>query len=144
MAPRTLEGIASLSGRAPPRRSHRTPPRRGGEPADDATAAAIVATARELVACSNAGDILRRLALYSDDRLRFAYPDGPTTGAGGHRQDQPLPLALPDRVALLSVDDVRMLPDGRVSARRHGRQSRPPLPRPERGRGRRRNRRRHG
>ena len=88
----------------------------GGEPADEATRAAITATARELVACSNAGDILRRLALYSDDRLRFAYPDGPTRALEMIAKS-PLPLAEAERVALVSVDDVRQLADGRVSAR---------------------------
>src|SRR5829696_2932394 len=88
----------------------------GGEPADEAMRAAVTATARELVACSNAGDILRRLALYSDDRLRFAYPDGPTR-ALEMIAESPLPLAEAERVALVSVDDVRQLPDGRASAR---------------------------
>ena len=72
-------------------------------------------TARELVACSNAGDILRRLALYSDERLHFAYPDGPTRALDAIAKN-PLPLGLADRVALISVDDVRKLEDGRVSA----------------------------
>ncbi len=83
---------------------------------DEATRAAITATARELVACSNAGDILRRLALYSDDRLRFAYPDGPTRALEMIAKS-PLPLAEAERVALVSVEDVRQLADGRVSAR---------------------------
>jgi hypothetical protein len=82
----------------------------------EATRAAITVTARELVACSNAGDILRRLALYSDDRLRVAYPDGPTR-ALEMIAESPLPLAEAERVALVSVEDVRQLADGRVSAR---------------------------
>jgi hypothetical protein len=88
----------------------------GGEPADEATRAAITATARELVACSNAGDILRRLALYSDERLRFAYPDGPTRALEMIAKS-PLPLAEAERVALVRVEDVQQLTDGRVSAR---------------------------
>ncbi len=115
VAPRTLEEFESLAqGLAP-----EEPPdasETGGESVDEATHAAIAATARELVACSNAGDILRRLALYSDDRLRFAYPDGPTR-ALEMIAESPLPLAEAERVALVSVEDVRQLADGRVSAR---------------------------
>ena len=115
VAPRTLEEIKTLAqGPAPEQ-----PPdasETGGNPADDATRAAITATARELVACSNAGDILRRLALYSDGRLRFAYPDGPTR-ALELMANSPLPLPEVERVALVSVEDVQQLPDGRVSAR---------------------------
>jgi copper transport protein len=115
VAPRTLDEIAKLGGQpAPP-----DPPNAsesGDAPVDEATRAAIAATARELVACSNAGDILRRLALYSDDRLRFAYPDGPTQALEMIAQT-PLPVALEERVALTAVEEVRALDDGRVSAR---------------------------
>jgi hypothetical protein len=115
IAPRTLDEFKTL----PQTPAPAEPPdasEAGGEPADKATRAAITATARELVACSNAGDILRRLALYSDDRLRFAYPDGPTR-ALEMMAKSPLPVAEAERVALVSVDDVRRLADGRVSAR---------------------------
>lgn len=112
--PRTLDQIQAISdGPDPVQPPNAT--ETGGELADDATRQEIVATARELVACSNAGDILRRLALYSDDRLHFAYPDGPTRALEAIAKN-PLPLALTERVALISVDDVRTLPDGRVSA----------------------------
>ncbi|MBW3634456.1 MAG: CopD family protein, partial [Chloroflexi bacterium] len=115
VAPRTLEEFETLAENPAPEE----PPNAsetGGEPVDEATRAAVAATARELVACSNAGDILRRLALYSDDRLRFAYPDGPTR-ALEMMAESPLPLSLAERVALVSVDDVRRLDDGRVGAR---------------------------
>jgi copper transport protein len=115
VAPRTLEEFETLAqGPAPgePPDANET----GGEPVDEATRAAITATARELVACSNAGDILRRLALYSDDRLRFAYPDGPTRALEMIAKS-PLPLAEAERVALVRVEDVQQLTDGRVSAR---------------------------
>ena len=111
--PRTLEEIETLA-KTPPAE----PPvvsEAGGEPADEATRAAITATARELVACSNGGDILRRLALYSDDRLRFAYPDGPTR-ALELIAESPLALPLPERVALVRVEDVRYMTNGRVRA----------------------------
>ncbi|HZA94276.1 MAG TPA: cytochrome c, partial [Gemmatimonadales bacterium] len=115
VAPRTLDEFETLAQdpapEEPPNASET-----GGKPVDEATWDAVAATARELVACSNAGDILRRLALYSDDRLRFAYPDGPTR-ALEMMAESPLPLSLAERVALVSVDDVRQLDDGRVGAR---------------------------
>ena len=115
VAPRTLDQIASLAQTPLPQE----PPNAtetGGIPADDATKAEITSVAREMVACSNAGDILRRLALYSDERIHFAYPDGPTKALEAIAK-QPLPLSQFERVALLSVDDVRTLDDGRVIAR---------------------------
>jgi copper transport protein len=115
IAPRTLDEISALAEKpAPPEPPNAT--ETGGEPADDATRTAIETTSRELVACSNSADILRRLALYSDDRLRFAYPDGPTRALEAIAKS-PLPLSLAERVALVSVDDVRTLGDGRVSAK---------------------------
>src|ERR671911_1764061 len=115
VTPRTLEEFETLAQEPAPDE----PPdasETGGEPVDEATRDAITATARELVACSNAGDILRRLALYSDARLRFAYPDGPTR-ALEMIAESPLPLSEAERGALVSVEDVRQLADGRVSAR---------------------------
>jgi copper transport protein len=114
--PRTLQEIADLAKLPAPAEPPNATEAESGKPADAATAQAIAATARELVACSNAGDILRRLGLYSDERLRFAYPDGPTKALEAIAKT-PLPLGLADRVALVSVEDVRQLPDGRVSAR---------------------------
>jgi hypothetical protein len=110
-----MEEIAALADVPAPRE----PPNateQGGESVDDATRSEVTAAARELVACANAGDIMRRLALYSDDRLRFAYPDGPTRVLETIAAN-PLPVSLAERVALTAVDDVRALDDGRVSAR---------------------------
>jgi copper transport protein len=114
VAPRTLEEFETLAETpAPVETPDASEP--GDKPVDEATRAAITGTARELVACSNAGDILRRLALYSDDRLRFAYPDGPTR-ALEMIAESPLPLSETERVALVSVEDVQQLADGRISA----------------------------
>ena len=112
--PRTLDQIQAISeGPDPTEPPNAT--ESGGAPVDDATRKEIVDTARELVACSNAGDIMRRLALYSDDRLHFAYPDGPTRALEAIAKN-PLPLSLAERVALISVDNVLQLDDGRVIA----------------------------
>ncbi|MFN8590979.1 MAG: CopD family protein [Thermomicrobiales bacterium] len=116
IAPRSLVEIAQLA--ATPAASEEPPnaTETGGTPADAAIQAEIKTTARELVACTNAGDILRRLALYSDARMRYAYPDGPNEALKAMAAT-PLPLPPLERVALVSVDDVRVLPDGRVMAR---------------------------
>lgn len=88
----------------------------GGVPASDADKAAIRETVRMLVGCSNAGDTLRRLALYSDNRVRYAYPEGPTAALKAVSEN-PLPVPQAERVALLDVSDVRTLDDGRIAAR---------------------------
>lgn len=111
--PRTLEAIAAMAGTpasAPP-----TPELAGSEPADAATIAGITQTARELVACSNAGDTMRRLALYSDRRIRMSYPEGPTP-ALERMSREAMPVPEFEKVALLKLDEVMRMPDGRVSA----------------------------
>ena len=113
VAPRTLKDLEALAlTPAPVGTPNVAEP--GGEPADAATRAAITSTAREVVACSNAGDLLRRLALYSDDRLRLDFPDGPPAPDVSVTSPRPLPEA--QRSALVSVEDIRQLADGRVSA----------------------------
>jgi hypothetical protein len=59
---------------------------------------------------------MRRLALYSDDRLRRAYPGGPTT-ALERIAGTPVPVPQADRVALLGISEARQLPDDRLAAR---------------------------
>jgi mono/diheme cytochrome c family protein len=115
IAPRTLDGIAAMAG-TPPAAAPPTPAAVTDQPVPDPVRAAITDTARELVACSNAGDSMRRLALYSDNRLRQSYPDGPTPALERMAQ-APLPVPEFERVALLGLDDVQMMADGRVAAR---------------------------
>ena len=88
-----------------------------GEPLDAATLAAITATAREVIACRNAGEALRTLALYSDAFLRqyFASP-GTFTPERYAAMATPRPLSPETRVALLDVREARRLPDGRAGA----------------------------
>lgn len=87
-----------------------------GEVDNAATIAGVRATAREAIACLNAGDVLRRLALYSDDGVRrvvdrYGAP-ADVTLAG----TTPVPLAVSQRVALVDVRDVQVLRDGRIHA----------------------------
>ncbi|MCA9881178.1 MAG: hypothetical protein KC442_25440, partial [Thermomicrobiales bacterium] len=87
-----------------------------GVPADQQTIAGITGTVEEMVACSNAGDIMRRLAVYSDNRIHYAYPQGPTQALEAMAAN-PLPVQPYERVAITAIEDVTTLPDGRVSAR---------------------------
>jgi hypothetical protein len=86
-----------------------------GIAADAATVQGITATVEQLVACNNAGDIMRQLALYTDARLRQAYPNGPTADLEAMAAT-PVPVSALSRVAVLNISDVRQLPDGRVTA----------------------------
>jgi hypothetical protein len=91
-----------------------------GEPVDDATRDAIERTLREVVACAQAGDLARLLALYSDaavERLVLAaepvpiVPGQPDSGVSGVSAT---PVASADRTPV--VGDARLLPDGQVAA----------------------------
>lgn len=119
VAPRTLDGIGRIAAgqAAAPEPTGGAPAASpsAGRPVDLATLAALSATARELVACSNAGDSMRRLALFSDANVRAAYPQGPTETLATLAAT-PLAVPEPERVALLSVADAQLLTDGRASA----------------------------
>ena len=78
-----------------------------GAPADAATTAAVVATYRLMEACFNAGNDLAAYALWTDDALRQIQAAPPTSA--------PTPVPVAERSAF-RVDEVRVLPDGRVVA----------------------------
>lgn len=118
--PETLADLQSAGGTPVPGdealpRSEPSPPG-DGVPLDGAEMATIRATVHELVACSNAGDTMRRLALYSNARLQRAYPQGPTS-ALERIAGTPIPVPDADKVALLDISEARKLQDGRVAAR---------------------------
>ena len=89
-----------------------------GTAADPATAAAIAATAYELIACNNAGDYPRVFAFYTDALIRGVFAGDPALverlAADLARPPAPLPAA--ERAELLDVRGVRVLADGRVGA----------------------------
>lgn len=90
-----------------------------GEPADAATSRAITAVVREAVACRNAGDYARAYALMSDGMLVRLF-GGPATLdpiVAAALEAPPERLSRPDRLALVAVADLRLLPDGRTAAR---------------------------
>lgn len=113
--PRTLDEISKLAQSAPPREAPNAT-EADGEPADQGTVAGITSTVEEMVACSNAGDIMRRLAVYSDRRIQYAYPDGPNQALEAMAAT-PMPVQPFERVAITGIENVTRLPDGRVAAR---------------------------
>lgn len=89
-----------------------------GEPADPATAEAVAAAVRILLACVNADDRLRQFALFSDDLLRaiairaVAVPTEAELAA--EAATPPVPLPVGERVAIVAIRDARVFPDGRA------------------------------
>jgi hypothetical protein len=92
-----------------------------GTPPDERTRTEIEAAVRQLVACSNTGDILRGLALFTDGYLRRTLnPSGRLTPEDAidliAPYATPIPLVPEQMVRLVAVRDVVALPDGRVAA----------------------------
>ena len=75
----------------------------------------VTDTARQLIACANAGLALQRLGLYTDEAVLRAYPQGPTD-ALKVMAATPVAVSQIERVALVGVKDIRPLADGRVAA----------------------------
>jgi hypothetical protein len=89
-----------------------------GSPADDKTVAAVPAIVREAVACRNAGDLLRASALFTEKMLVSLF-GGPATIDPEFRDavvNGPRVLPPERRLAIVAIDDVTCLPDGRVGA----------------------------
>ncbi len=89
-----------------------------GAPADAATIAGITTTARELIACNNAGDLSRVFALYTDARIRTAFGGDPAAATEVVARFATPPAALPveARTTLLAIRGIRLLSDGRAGA----------------------------
>jgi hypothetical protein len=89
-----------------------------GRPADAETVAGITATIRQLVACVDAGDFMRFLALFDENALRRY------SASLGLPLDPNDELLTPNpttntQIALGPIEDVLVLLDGRVSALAH-------------------------
>ncbi len=89
-----------------------------GETPDEATIEAVTATVRESLACRNANDLLRAYALFTPRMLESLF-GGPETidpdvrALISEKQDV---VARRGRVALVQMNDLVLLPDGRVGA----------------------------
>ena len=88
-----------------------------GTPADAATVDGVTATLHEALACLNANDTLRFMALFSDDMIKLFFAMQPMPPEA-FPQLAATPVASPPELWLgyLQVHDVRILPDGRVAA----------------------------
>jgi hypothetical protein len=85
-----------------------------GEPADEETGEAINATARELLACLNAGDLARVSALFTDAAVGPTLGPAPADPSGLERE--PEPLEREARSRLIAITDQSLLTDGRAAA----------------------------
>lgn len=85
-----------------------------GELADAETADALNLTARELLACINAGDLLRISALFTDDAVGPAL--GPAPEEPSDLATEAVPLESSDQARLIAVTDISLLADGRAAA----------------------------
>jgi hypothetical protein len=96
-----------------------TPPL--GEIADPATTISIKETARQVLACFNAGDIPRAAALMTENGIKRAYwgltinPESRQI-ASERIAGTPVPRQTEVLVRLVTVTDASLLPDGRVAA----------------------------
>ncbi len=89
-----------------------------GEAADAETVAGVVATAREVLACFNAGDFPRALSLFTDDAIRTLTEEDPISEEELSAFLSATPEAVPagQQSTLLAVTDVMELENGRVGA----------------------------
>jgi hypothetical protein len=120
VAPRTLAELAGLAATPmaltelePP-----APPADLGQAtlADEATTEAVLAVVRESIACSNAGQLLRNYALYTDGyiRRRAIAVTGPFTQALYDAVATPRQVEPERYIALVGAGPVLILPDGRA------------------------------
>lgn len=91
-----------------------------GQPPDGQTARAIEATLSTYIDCSNSGDVMRWLSLYSDDYLRRAFDPKDELDPGTANQlvesiATPEPVAADAAITLVAIRTMVQLPDGRVA-----------------------------
>jgi hypothetical protein len=121
VAPRPLSFLRDLVSQPPPETTpapvEAVPE---GAPVDEATRAEVTATIRQLIACVNAGDLLRAFALYDDAYLRrITDPEGLLDPEVADEIVVSLatPAAVPaeEQTRLLAVLLMRQMADGRVA-----------------------------
>lgn len=88
-----------------------------GDPAPPDAAAAMTAAMEQFIACANAGDSLRQMALVTDDYLRQGFAGAQLTEADvvGF-VGTPHPIAREDQRTVADVRGARVLPGGFVAA----------------------------
>jgi hypothetical protein len=86
-----------------------------GEPADDATTAAVTATIREITACANANAFLRMFALYSDAYLARSMASEDLNPDALALFATPIAPQAADARISIAIEAITTLPDGRAS-----------------------------
>jgi hypothetical protein len=121
--PRTAEEVLALVGLDAGTPAPEPPPAALtaplGEPASGAVATELEGTARELVACLNAGDELRAAALFTDAGVRrfvLGEEDADPAALEAALAAAPEPLPEERRLRLLAVTDAAVRPDRRAAA----------------------------
>ena len=111
-----LDVVEATPGSVPRLRTLELP---DGVPADAATAAAVTDTARQVIACRNAIDIARSLALFSADAIHHdpgLFRLATAVAAGDFSTPSPEPYPASDWYHFAGLFHIRVLPDGRVAA----------------------------
>jgi hypothetical protein len=85
-----------------------------GEPADERTADAVVATLYQVFACANAGYAPRFASLYTDDFLRDFFAGVPASDLVGFLSAPPQPLPDEQKRVIIRIGEVQRHPDGRA------------------------------
>jgi len=88
-----------------------------GTPADAETVAGVTATMREVTACLNANSFLQMIALYTDEYVAQSFVEESVAPEALGLLATPLPPMAADERQSFAVQDVVVLPDGRVGAR---------------------------
>ena len=119
VAPRTAENVAAIwnAGDYVPDAAIVAGALPSGTPAPDDVVVAINATLRQMVACSNANDFARQLALLTDEGTQFYAPEGevPVDELTGFFEGLlATPVAVADYEVFVPLSDVILLDDGRV------------------------------
>ncbi|MBA3275074.1 MAG: CopD family protein [Chloroflexia bacterium] len=115
VAPTTLDELATLAGTGEP---SATPDPAVADDAqvDEETAAAILATTREMLACTNAMDTMRRMSVFTDDYLSEVFSAGISDEFALEAGQTPVPRAAAELITLVEIREVERLADGRVTA----------------------------
>jgi len=88
-----------------------------GTPADAATIAGMRATLQELVACFNAGEVLRAYALYTPDYLRRIFSNqDPVSPTAYEERATPHPVDTDEHAVICEIRDARVFADGSAGA----------------------------
>lgn len=110
----TLAEVEALAG------GNTNPPGRSAEVStgtvENSVVDAVTGTTQQLLACTNAMNTMKRLALFSDDYLATEFAAGLPEGFADAAAADPEPLPEGSRLSLDSMSGFELLTDGRVAA----------------------------